>query len=72
MNSPEIIYLENDPKRTRVVTGQCKVCSRMHPTLPLRPARLVSPSGLSHHGSEWGTTSCGKDASGPDWWWGDC
>lgn len=70
MTDEEIVYWEDDPSRTRVVVGGCRTCARMHPTLPLRPARLVSRNGISHHGSDYGTTSCGKDATGPDWWWG--
>lgn len=65
----ETVFWEDDRTRTRDVVGRCQTCARMHPTLSLTPARLVSPTGLAHHGTEWGTTSCGHDASGPDWWW---
>ena len=30
---------------------------------------VVSPSGLAHHGEDFGVTQCGKDATGDGWWW---
>lgn len=58
------------PRReVREVRGVCKACDRWwHPVDALKPT-VVSPSGLAHHGTEWGTTWCGKDAAGPEWWW---
>jgi len=30
---------------------------------------VVSPTGFAHHGTDGGTTDCGHDATGRDWWW---
>jgi len=30
---------------------------------------IVSPSGCAHLGAFDGVTYCGKDATGPAWWW---
>ena len=48
------------------------VCSRCHPgeTDPKRlDIRLVSRNGIVHEGKDYGETWCGRDATGPGWWW---
>ena len=30
---------------------------------------VVSTSGIAHEGKDYGMTACGKDATGPGWWW---
>lgn len=62
------VWWEEDPTKTRTVVGACKVCSKDWADWELRDPMLVSPSGLIHHADE-GVTVCGKDATGPEWWW---
>lgn len=52
------------------VKGYCARCYHGQPrvTDPDREVRLVSPTGLAHHGNI-GRTDCGREATGPDWWW---
>lgn len=73
---PTTVYWEDDPGRTRVVQRACKVCRRFllreyGVFLSATNVSIVSPSGLAHcqHDSNEGHTACGKDATGPDWWW---
>jgi len=33
------------------------------------PAYIVSPRGIAHVGLDNGMTHCGKDATGPNWFW---
>ncbi len=33
-----------------------------------RNAVIVSPSGMAHYG-DGGSTECGHDATGDNWWW---
>ena len=70
------VYWEEDPTRTRVVKDICKVCQNAMIrdygiALKVETVMIVSPSGLGHAQHEWHTenTECGKDATGPDWWW---
>jgi len=71
-----VVHWEEDPTRTREVKGICRVC-RIHTyhnygiTLRVETVMIVSPSGLGHAQHEWisENTQCGKDATGPDWWW---
>lgn len=30
---------------------------------------VVSPTGIAHHGDDYGVTVCRIDATGPRWWW---
>jgi hypothetical protein len=51
----------------------CKTCERGQSStgfqLSLANPPLVSPQGVVHHGADYGITACGKDATGPGWWW---
>lgn len=63
------VWWEDDPTKTRVVTGWCKTCAGYDG----RPddVYLVSPQGVAHH-THWehgDRTACGHDATGPEWWW---
>jgi hypothetical protein len=64
--SVEIVVWEDDPTRIRVVKSWCRRC---FPNGPESPVMLLSPRGVAHHVSDHDTTDCGKDATGPDWWW---
>jgi hypothetical protein len=69
----DTVYWEDDPTRTREVKGICVTCQRRmyrEYGIYLRPNSvvLVSPSGLGH-ADDHEMTLCGKDATGPDWWW---
>lgn len=48
-----------------------KPCSRCFPGEKLEEidVRLVSPRGVVHAGRDYGMTWCGRDATGPGWWW---
>ena len=45
-----------------------RACKRCKPDLE-QGAYIVSPTGIAHHGNEYGETECGIDATGPNWWW---
>jgi hypothetical protein len=67
------VWWENDPRRYRFVRRACAHCSWSSVLIGEKPPSvdypmLVSPSGLSHH-ADGDTTMCGKDATGPGWWW---
>lgn len=71
-----VVYWDDDSGRSRVVRGVCMVChSYMRReygvSITRGSAPIVSPSGLAHAGHDHidGDTACGKDATGPDWWW---
>ena len=59
---PTCVFEETGEERTVV-----KVCAICKPDLDR--AYIVSPAGVAHHGSDYGMTDCGHDATGPDWWW---
>jgi len=61
---PMTVYWEEEPERSRKVTRGCKVCGGdiSHPM-------IVSPSGMAHESEGYGVTVCGRDATGPEWWW---
>jgi hypothetical protein len=35
----------------------------------LEAFEVVSVTGIAHIGADYGTTNCGIDATGEDWWW---
>ena len=52
------------------VTRPCKLCYLGLKSLEqVDTIWLVSPTGIVHHATDYGTTACGKDATGPNWWW---
>lgn len=51
------------------VTRPCMRCYPRGEALDGIEIRLVSPSGLVHHGADYGETECGHDATGDGWWW---
>lgn len=51
------------------VVGVCTRCYPERPELADVEIRLVSPRGLVHEGRDYGMTECGRDATGPGWWW---
>jgi len=64
-------WWEDDPTKTRAVTGWCKTCARLNERSEDADVYLVSPQGLAHH-TDWENddhTACGHDATGPEWWW---
>lgn len=63
---PLVVWWEEEPERTRKVVRGCKVCGG-----DISEPLIVSPSGVAHESSgvNDGTTDCGKDATGADWWW---
>lgn len=65
--TPLTVHWAEEPERQRVVVGVCEVCDRIEPIDEVL-LQLVSPSGLLHHAKS-ERTSCGKDATGPEWWW---
>lgn len=71
-----VVFWEDDPGRTREVVATCAMCRRFLLResglyLSVLNVRLVSPSGCAHvpHDHDSGFTACGRDATGPDWWW---
>ena len=48
-----------------------RLCSRCYPRRKLAEIeiRLVSPRGVVHESEDYGMTACGRDATGPKWWW---
>jgi hypothetical protein len=65
------VWWEEDPTKTRDVTGWCKTCARSLELGGDRDIYLVSPQGVAHHVDGWhgDRTICGHDATGPEWWW---
>jgi hypothetical protein len=48
----------------------CHTCVRRHPGLGPPDGMIFNlVTKRWHHGEEYGITSCGKDATGPRWWW---
>lgn len=54
----------------RFITAVCSICQAgsFKPDLMKEP-QVVSPTGRVHEGMEGGRTWCGRDATGPKWWW---
>jgi len=66
---PHTVYWEDDLNRSRKVIGRCVNCEQAAlPTWPEGVAGVVSVNGIEHM-ADHGTTTCGHDATGPDWWW---
>lgn len=70
----EVIFEET--RVVRKVIGVCKTCQKFEmrewgQKLSVDCPRIVSPLGLvhGHHEIHSGNTSCGKDATGDNWWW---
>lgn len=63
----DVVFTETG--ETRRVTGWCKVCypEGGYPHDPV----IVSKSGICHESEGYGVTDCGKDATGPNWWWAE-
>jgi hypothetical protein len=61
------VYWEGSDKSRRVV-GACRTCYPAN-WPAIEDVMLVSPTGLAHHSEGDGVTCCGRDATGPDWWW---
>jgi len=62
------VYWEEEPGRTREVVDFCRICFRGN-RVGLDQVWIVSPQGLAHESDGYGVTVCGKDGTGPDWWW---
>jgi hypothetical protein len=56
--------------RTRPpVVSVCKTCAGPRNLAPLPAQEAISPRGVVHYGMNDGDTLCGKNATGPGWWW---
>jgi hypothetical protein len=68
------VYWEDEPGKRRKVKSICSACQRISnrdyrlPLLIDKPP-IVSPTGIVHSDGEYGITDCGRDATGPEWWW---
>lgn len=51
------------------VKGYCKRCRRDPYGRHDEAFAVVSPTGITHIGEEYGETACGIDATGENWWW---
>lgn len=51
------------------VKSYCKRCRRDPYGQYDEAFAVVSPSGVAHIGEDGGTTACGIDGTGDDWWW---
>jgi hypothetical protein len=47
----------------------CKTCLGPRRLKPLPAQEAISPKGVIHYGMNDGDTLCGKNATGPNWWW---
>lgn len=71
------VYFEGRPERTLIVKRACATCDRFFvrehgdKSVSFAWPLIVSPNGVAHVESSHneGHTACGKDATGPDWWW---
>lgn len=63
-----VVYWDEGPARTRSVIKFCAICYR-DTDLDVGDVFVVSPSGVAHHVADGGMTGCGRDATGPEWWW---
>jgi hypothetical protein len=64
------VYFE-DTGEEREVVGVCKRCKERSLDLQVESAPIIGPRGIAHEQS-WlrdERTVCGKDATGPRWWW---
>ena len=61
----DVVWWEDDPTKTRPVIRGCLLC---YPLQDLDEVMLVSPTGIAHQAND-DRTWCGKDATGPEWWW---
>lgn len=66
---PVTVFWEDDPSRARTVRRCCKVCYPNGETPDEVWVAIVSRMGVAHQSSGYGETDCGRDATGPDWWW---
>lgn len=48
--------------------GECRRCAKNWSRY-LDVQLIVSPGGVEHFGLLDGSTLCGMDATGPEWWW---
>ena len=62
------VYFE-ETGEAREVVGKCRVCFPPGYRSENALVYLVSPQGLEHESAGFGETDCGKDATGPKWWW---
>lgn len=58
----KVVHWEDDPSKTRLVTGYCARCGAGG------DFDIVAPTGTAHYGAEDGKTRCGIDATGDEWW----
>lgn len=58
----KVIYEETGEERE--VVRACKVCRA-----DIGDPVIVSKNGVAHESEGYGMTCCGKDATGPNWWW---
>lgn len=68
---PYVVYFEETGEQ-RIVQSICRRCSeRSWLPFTIREAPIVGPKGVAHqqHDRYEGQTLCGKDATGPKWWW---
>jgi hypothetical protein len=63
-------YPDEIPLSAVKVVRPCKRCYPDQPEIAaITEIYLVSPTGVVHHGADFGVTGCGIDATGPNWWW---
>lgn len=54
----------------RYIRGKCQICqSGSFKEDIMKEPMVVSPVGTVHEGRDDGYTWCGRDATGPKWWW---
>lgn len=61
---PLVVWFEGHPEETRKVLRGCKICGG-----DISDPAIVSVAGVAHESEGYGITVCGKDATGPEWWW---
>jgi hypothetical protein len=61
------VYWEDDPDRKREVRRFCPICRPEGGDID--DVVIVSRVGVAHESSGYGETDCGRDATGPHWWW---
>jgi len=71
VNVGQHVYWSDEPRRTRIVVGLCAACARSYLGVAWLDYDVVAPSGMAHCGTSEGTTLCGRDATGPEWWWAE-
>ena len=67
--SLRVVHFEETGEQ-REVQRPCKRCSTTEADV-LSGYIIVSPTGVAHHShfDKSGTTECGLDATGDEWWW---